>query len=141
MRLLLEAGHSPHPSATRRGSLAWFRFTDWPIALRLITLSVSCAVLLAAGLTTLAYTKASAGLTTLAEAGLGSDAQLTADAIDEWNREMLSHLAVEARQPAIIGAVLAGADGVTMSTGQQVLAALAQGSADTDSIGLLSLNG
>src|SRR5450631_4398145 len=137
MRLLLEAGHSPHPSATRRGSLAWLRFTDWPIALRLITLSVSCAVLLAAGLTTLAYTRASAGLTTLAEAGLNSDAQLTADAVDQWNDRLLSDLAIEARQPAIIGALAEGADGATIRTAQQALSALAQGSPNTDSIALL----
>src|SRR5580704_11863918 len=116
-------------------------FTDWPIAVKFITLSVSCAVLLAAGLTTLAYTKASTGLTTLAEAALGSDAQLTANAIDQWNDRLLSDLTIEARQPAMIDASNVVAGGASTSTAQQVLSALAQGSPNTDSIALLSLNG
>lgn len=128
-------------SLTNGGRFGWIRFADWPIAVKLITLSVSCAVLLAAGLTTLAYTKASAGLTTLAESGMGSDAQLTADAIDQWNDRLLNDLAIEARQPAILSVLADGADDSAASAGKAVLLALAQGSPNTDSIALLTLNG
>jgi diguanylate cyclase (GGDEF)-like protein/PAS domain S-box-containing protein len=120
------------------------RYANWPIAVKLIALSVGCAVLLAGGLTSLAYTKASASLTGLADAGLRSDALLTAQAIDHWNSQRVNSLAIEARQPALMRVLRAGGGAgsdANARDAQRVLSALAGGSPDADSIGLLSLSG
>jgi C4-dicarboxylate-specific signal transduction histidine kinase len=147
---VLDAGGARDSSTGRPGRLARLRFADWPIALKLIVLSVGCPLLLAARLTFLAYTKASAGLTALAEAGLGSDAQLTADAIDRWNSHLLSNLTIEAQQPALrlllqgggaTATATATASATATRNAQQTLSALALGSPNTDSIGLLNLSG
>jgi diguanylate cyclase (GGDEF)-like protein/PAS domain S-box-containing protein len=63
---VLEANRVADDSARIPRSHAMLRYADWPIAVKLITLTVGGAALLAAGLTALAYTGASAGLTALA---------------------------------------------------------------------------
>ena len=84
------------------------------------------------------YTRASAGLTTLAEAASVRCAT-TANAIDQWNHAILSHLTVDsprARDPRRVDA-----DDRGHEHAQHVLAVLAEESPNTDSIALLNLNG
>src|SRR5256885_11095070 len=68
------------------------RPADWPVAIKLIGLSVAVSILLALGLSTIGYVTASGGLTTQAESALGADGQLTADAVDQWNAEHVAFL-------------------------------------------------
>src|SRR3954452_12072707 len=68
------------------------RPADWPVALKLIGLSVGVSVLLAIGLSTIGYVSASTGLTEQAESAVIADGQLTADAVDEWNSAHVAYL-------------------------------------------------
>ena len=76
------------------------RFADWPLATKTVVVFLELAALLALVLTALGYYRASQGLREQAEAALGSDALLVANAIDNWHAERLGDLQILSQNPA-----------------------------------------
>jgi hypothetical protein len=68
------------------------RIGDWPIATKVVALSVGVAVALTIMLTTISFLQAAAGLREQADAALRSEAQLTVSAADAWNAERINQL-------------------------------------------------
>src|SRR5471032_2007105 len=92
----------------RRGRTSLIRVRTWPVAAKLVGLSVGVAAALAIGLTFLGYTLASGGLKQQAEAALWSDGLLVANQIDAWNAKRLSDVQSLAALPAVRRTLEAG---------------------------------
>jgi methyl-accepting chemotaxis protein len=120
------------------------RIGDWPLALRLVALSMVIAGALALGLTTLGYVYASGGLRQQAEATLGSDALLVGNTVDAWNSERLGDLRTLAALPAVRRVAALGpdaADPADVHTAQDALDAVAGAARGTESIGIIDREG
>jgi methyl-accepting chemotaxis protein len=92
----------------RRGRTSLIRVRTWPVAAKLVGLSVGVAAAVAIGLTFLGYTLASGGLKQQAEAALWSDGLLVANQIDAWNTKRLSDVQSLAALPAVRRTLEAG---------------------------------
>jgi len=77
-----------HPRPTRARS-ALLHLNDWPLGLKVQTLSIGVAVALALGLSTIAYLTASDALQAQAESSLRADGLLTVKGVDAWNAAQL----------------------------------------------------
>jgi C4-dicarboxylate-specific signal transduction histidine kinase len=124
--------------------MAATRIGDWPLATRLVALSMGIAGILALTLILLGYAHSSAGLHQQADTALGSDALLVVNFIDTWNTERLGDLYALAAMPVVrrvvaLGPAAAGPEDV--SAAQGALEAVAGAAPGTDSIGIVDRDG
>ncbi len=131
----------------RDGTPRWaesaVRVRDWPLAAKVVALSVAVSTALSIGLTATGYVQASRGLRDQAEAALEADARLVVSVVDEWNARRLADLEALARMPA--ARRLLEAPGQPASDDveelQGMLASVDGVAAEVDSIGLLDSTG
>jgi C4-dicarboxylate-specific signal transduction histidine kinase len=116
---------------------------DWPIAVKITVLCTAIAIVLAATLTAIGYSRTAAGLSEQANKEIKADAQLVQTTIDDWHRERLAVLALGAVTPAVVRVAEEGdAPNATDHAGAlAVLGSIAQRNPDIQTVGIMDSRG
>ncbi len=115
----------------------------WSVAAKVVGLCMGLAAVLAASLIVVGYARVSAGLRTQAEAALGSDGTLVANAVDDWNGKRLVDVQTAAMLPEVRHVLEVGVDaaGDDARSALNVLVAMRDAGKDVQSISVLDQNG
>jgi methyl-accepting chemotaxis protein len=116
---------------------------DWPLAVRVLALSVGACVVVAVAVTLLGYRQAVEGVETQARAALEADGLVVASAIDRWNRARLEDLQFLGALPEAAAALTADEEArpALLAAITTALRLRDEQFEEVDSIALLNLEG